>query len=415
MDDAPPRDAAASKRAPTTGPSALDDDDARDTAGFGLEVDERAPAVEKPAAGASPRLLSAARTLGSSAAVGQTPGAGPSVDELEVSALAAFGPPPSTTAATVSYAVRTFVRMRQLEKELAREQEAFGRHHRYLQQRMAGIVDAVRQMAPPEGAEGLELVLRPIDEAEQVVSMRSIDLDAAKQAYASGAGKLEELERSRARDREGVLAERKKAQVLFEDATAQRAGNRAALTRVERDLTGVHKAAAAAAGASEFATPEHARRITELEADRARLTAAVAGHEGSVANAKRAVDLVEGKLRQLDRAGKGLDSERRHLDRAATTTQRARVTEVEHAQFLKLDAYEAALRRLVLEHGAVVGADRAAEFAELDRARSVAERELEKLRRATTAYDVDSFRRGAALGIGALVAFLVALVFVLSR
>ncbi|MSP24163.1 MAG: hypothetical protein EXR75_03160 [Myxococcales bacterium] len=397
--------------------NALDDDS--DLVGTGLELQSMLPPAPDAFAAQKKNALAATQAPGSGSAsapavVATVPRA-LSVAEQEVAALGGFGPPPTSLPATVPYALRTWLRRRTLEKLLAGEVDDYAKQRRFLQEKMAALADEVRSKAGCAADDPFELAFKPIDDSSQAVSLRSSELGEARASFDASTRGLDDEAVVRETERAAILAQRKKAQVVLEDGCAHQARDRAALLQAKRGLEVAHDAAGAAAGASEFAPPEFARRIVELEGQKARLEQALRGHDVVVAEGRRAVQEVERKLSQHDRAAAAIDARRQSLSRDADELQKQRRTAVEFAQQSRLNAYEAALRLLVVEHPATVGEAAIAQFAEICGVRDVAEREVEKLRRATTSYDAEAYRRGASIGGAVIAAVVGALGFVLAR
>jgi hypothetical protein len=334
------------------------------------------------------------------------------VAEAEVLLLARYGEAPVTLFASLGYAVRVVRRRRELARlftEVRREEE---RQRRLGQGELATLLDAVRQRH--DDHEGVRAVVRPIDDARLLIANRAHELDLAQQRHQAQSSQLDAELALRAEDRERLLGERRGAQVALEDATHQHARVKGELGRLDRDLTMAHDAASKAAGDSEFAPPEHARRITELQGKQASAKVELSQASRVLADAQARVAAFDRQLKEVDGRVADTHARRRALDHQALVARDRGAEAIKIADHHRLDLGEAALRLLVEQHPELFGVAEVQRFEAVLGAMRLQAREVEKHRLAVDAYDKEAMKRGLLLAI-CIVVGLGVLAFALSR
>lgn len=408
--DAPEPEPAKPKkgRAAASGLAEIDSDDDDDGPGLGaiaLADDDPKPAARD---GAKPRVATAARQPVTAPAKAADP---LEVDDGQVALLAAYGPLPSTLFESLRYAFKVMRRKRELRRLYARVGEEGEQKKRQLQVELVTLLDGARAAHPDH--EGLEVACRPIADASRAIADRAAELELTKQQYWAHVAKLDAELDERAKDSEKLLGERRTAQVLLEDANATRARVRGDLARIERDHAAASEAAAKAAGDAEFAPPDHARRIADLDAKKSAAAAEVEKAEGGVAHAEAAVGALDRQLRDVDRRVADVHARRRALDQQADAARDAGTRNIQTAEQQRLDTYEAALRRAVELYPEVLAGEPMKAFEAIDAQLLESAREVEKHRRAIDAYDKEGAQKGLIFAVAIALALLIGVVMLL--
>lgn len=333
-------------------------------------------------------------------------------DEIEMRAIARFGPPPAAWWGAPGYAVRVLLRRREIQ---------------------AGLAPLRKQLEDAEAAEG-EAFVQMVDRArraagpghafaEMTAALARFDQMAAESDDALAAANQTLHQQIEAIDRELQLLEDEvkrldrdieAAQEDVARADEQRVRSEAKVKRAEIELRAAHEAARNAAGPqAKFAPPEHAKRIRDLTAEKQARDAEHAPVRDAWESANRVVRELSDAQRAIRRKMSPLLEQRR----SAKQSGMAQVA-------LRAEGSEAALRerrRAYREIGALMLESRAHEIDEADRA-AVARsgqlvqgqtRTLELHLRALSAADPDALRKGQML-LGAAVVALVALVILLA-
>lgn len=330
--------------------------------------------------------------------------------DAEVALLAGFGDAPLDWPRSAAYAVRVLRRRRVLAELLTRTRSDAERSKRRAQSEMVAVLEAVEER--DRDVEAVAAAMAPIRELLGLLESRNESLSRARAQHRADAAALASELASREGDRDRLVPERRTAQVWVEDASATLSRLKGDLSRLSRELTVAHEDATKAAGDSEFAPPDHARRITEIEATRARTTEEIVGAERNLATRRGDLADVERRISEAERAIADVHARRTALDRRAREEVAAGEQAVESADHQRLDAGEAALRSLARNHPTVLTPDEQERFAVLDESLSASVRRVLLHQRALDAYDPAAFRRGVGLLGGAAVAALLLLVLV---
>ena len=324
------------------------------------------------------------------------------VDPFEVKLLADYGAVPANIFGTVRYTIRVYQRRKKLRELEKQQQGFFERARRRVQEKYAAIVEQVRDGASEQDEE-LQSVLAPIQEATQLIGDRAAQLEATREQFEAQVAKLEGELSSRGDDRKEIEADRNRAQIVLEDCLQKQARCQANLRRVRSQLGAAHDAAAAAAGENaEFAPPEHARQIAELEGQKASLTEQLRAHDGAVADARRTVGVGN------------IHDRRRALDQQASEARDLRVEGLRAAEQTRLDAFERTLRLLLDDHAQLFDDQTREAVEQLDQELGEARYECEKHSQAINAYDEDAYKKGVVIMVVVAVGLLLAL-FAIAR
>lgn len=336
------------------------------------------------------------------------------VDPFEVKLLADYGAVPANIFGTVRYTIRVYQRRKKLRELEKQQQGFFERARRRVQEKYAAIVEQVRDGASEQDEE-LQSVLAPIQEATQLIGDRAAQLEATREQFEAQVAKLEGELSSRGDDRKEIEADRNRAQIVLEDCLQKQARCQANLRRVRSQLGAAHDAAAAAAGENaEFAPPEHARQIAELEGQKASLTEQLRAHDGAVADARRTVGVHDKALRELGRRVGNIHDRRRALDQQASEARDLRVEGLRAAEQTRLDAFERTLRLLLDDHAQLFDDQTREAVEQLDQELGKARYECEKHSQAINAYDEDAYKKGVVIMVVVAVGLLLAL-FAIAR
>lgn len=334
------------------------------------------------------------------------------IPEYEVLALAGYGDAPFGWLPSVPYAFRALQRRRILQQLLARIRTECELTRRAVQGRMPAILEAVKGRFPDDDA--VSVVLRPVQDSLGQLSTQSASLENAGERHRSESAALDADLAARQLEKEQLAPGRRTARVLLEDATAQVASAKAELARVNRDCTAAAEAATRAAGTSEFAPPEHARRITELDSQRARATTAVTDADRTVSGRRAELGAMEQRMAQAERAIADVHARRKTLDQRASVERKHGEQAIRSADFQRLDACEGALRRLATAYPDRLIAEETQRFADIELELSRLTREVKRHELAVDSFNGDALRRGLGLVLGAA-ASLVLLVLLLTR
>lgn len=333
----------------------------------------------------------------------------------EVTALAGFGPPPYDWLRSVRYAVRVLRRRSVLKALVERTQKEVEAAKRASQGAMSVVLESIIDREGED--EELVPIFQPIRDFGAQVSMRSQALaDTIEQGRAERAALAAELVVKQA-DKEALLPELRTARVWVEDAAAAVTRAKEGLARLGRELTAAHEEATKAAGDSDFAPPEHARRITELEERRRATSEEVRGAEHELAARRAKLSDVERRISVAERAIADVHARRAAADRQALANQKAGERELKAADHDRLDACETALRRVVKAHSPKLTPDEHERFLAESDAIAEGVRRVLLHQQALDSYDPDAMRRGIIVvtaALGGVLAILIVLARALS-
>jgi len=332
-------------------------------------------------------------------------------NEAEVALVAGFGDPPFSWLPSVGYVIRVLRRRRVLEAIVVQVRAEADRKRRAAQSDMGSLLEAIEARVGED--EEVAALLRPLRDLSGQVQTTSEALARSREQHRADDAALAAELRAAEAAREQLTPERRTAQVWVEDATAAITRLKGELTRLSRDLTMAHEDAAKAAGDSEFAPPEHARQITELESMRARTTEEVCEAERNLAARRSTLADVDRTIAKSERAIADVHARRDALVRRARAEEQTGAEAVQSADHARLDATELVLRSLADDEIPRLTIDEVTRFEALDATLSSAARRRLLHERALVAHDPEAYRRGVILiagGAAALVALVVLVV-----
>jgi hypothetical protein len=335
----------------------------------------------------------------------------PVADPERVRALADYGPFPPNIAATPLYAINVIKRRLQLKTQHKQQVRLHDDTVRSLRDEIASEV--TRMVEASSGGE-LDVVKRSLMEADSVVKERNQVMDSAASAFASRFKAVEdELSKQQAARKDTTKA-RDMAQIQVEDAQQQRARVDEERRRVETQLAVAHDAARDAADAgAQFAPPEHARQIGQLQKLSVAVAKQLAERDAKLGEARRHLRERQRGIKAVDEAIAGVHRQNASLEKEASQTHGAAIEALRQAQGYRLDSYEQALGQLEAQHGSLVDADLRGRIAAVRERIKEADVELESYRLAVDAYDQDGVKRGlAVLSLVVLIVLLVLGTFV---
>ena len=330
------------------------------------------------------------------------------IPEYEVAALAGYGAPPFEWVTSVSYAFRVLRRRYELQQLLARVRIESEAGRRGVQGRMVALLEAVHARHPTD--EALAVVVRPVHDMLSQLSAQTASLANAAERHRADVAALEADLAVRNLEKEQLVPERRTARVFVEDGMSKLGNAKAELARLSRDVTAAHTEATRAAGQSEFAPPEHARRIADLEAQQARSAAAVTEAERTLGERRVQLGGVEQRIAQAERATSDVHGRRKALDQRATAERKQAEQAIRSADFQRLDACEGALRRIVSTYGDRLSAAESTRFGDIESEHKRFEREVKRHELAVRAFSSDALARGLGLVLGAVALLVLAVV-----
>lgn len=321
-------------------------------------------------------------------------------------ALAGYDAPPPNFFASVPYAWRVYRRRATLREQHATQARLRDDRRRELRQELAQILDDATHDKHDELGE----VLQPVLAADELMRDRSQDLETSSDQHASriadlggNIGRLEEATKQCSR-------ERSLAQATVEEAQAQLARAQDDKRRVESLLETAHDAARRAAGrGAEFAPPEHALRITELDGELARANAALVTCDKTLRDTQEQLRLRERALKDAEAQVDRLKSAKRSAEREAHASRELSSASLRQAHEQRLDACEQALTILLAERPQIFASEALTRADTLKGELVELDVDLERHRLAIHAYDQQAFRRGLMLVAGAALTVVVLL------
>ncbi len=349
--------------------------------------------VPPPATGRAPLP---SQGLAPPAAAVATTGAGPIFSAAEIETVARYGEVPSNVLLAPVYAVRVFKRRQELKKLLTLQQRTHEQATTTLRGKLADITDGIVAQAP----EQLDGVMGPVRTAEQKVRDRKVQLEAASGQFASQFKSLELEIEAAGKQRQQLDRDRNMAQIKLEDAVHKRAQVTADLKRINLGIASAHDAAANAAGAdASFATPEHAKRITALEAEKAKRVEQVRGRDKAVGAAKLEVREREAAIRQLESRVNAIHGRQSNMEGEAGQAQTMGLDALKGAQHERLVAYEVAIDTIVAQAKSLVDQPTKAQIEDVKRQIAGCNSDLDKHNLAVDAFDDGAYKRGIAIAV----------------
>jgi hypothetical protein len=333
------------------------------------------------------------------------------VRDEEVAALAGYGPAPYEWLPSLRYAIRVLQRRRVLVVLLGRARTEAETGRRKAQGTMLGVLESIRDREG-DSEDELAAILRPVVDLGAQVSTQSEALARTLEKHRADRASFAAELAARQAEREALQPERRTAQVWVEDAGATVTRLKSELARLSRELTVAHEDAARAAGASDFAPPEHAHRITDIEQRRARTTSEAVDAERLLAERRSNLAAVDRRIAESERAIADVHARAAAADRRAAAEQRTGEQQLRTADQGRLDASEAALRQVVRQHPTRVTPDEHERFLDASEAMARAARQVLLHERAMSCHHPEAFRRGLLLLGGGLTAALVLLALV---
>lgn len=237
------------------------------------------------------------------------------VDRYEALALADYGPAPKHIWETPGYALRVFLRRRQLSADhraLVREVEA---KEKAWSDSMVALVASIRPAlsAHPDG----QRWLGPLFETEERARVRNKALESTSTEFAA---KVAEIDREiataeEAYDREVAALEPITEELERRKSELSRA--EAMLKRIDIEIRAAQQAAIAAAGPNAtVAPPEHAQRLATLNEERRLRAEDVAKARADVDEVRRPHQAQEKKIGEKRRQIADLRKRRKNLEEA---------------------------------------------------------------------------------------------------
>jgi len=324
------------------------------------------------------------------------PPADDTLTDEEVTALAGFGPAPFEWLPALAYTIRVVRRRRVLTALLERTRRESDEVRRRAQAEMLRMIEAVRDREG-EGDEELAELLRPVVDLAAQVSVRSESLARTLEQHRADRASLAAELMARQADRDGLLPERRTAQVWVEDATESVSRLKGDLARLARDLTVAHEDATRAAGASEFAPPEHARRIKAIEVQRATVAEEVVAVERTLAERRASLAAVDRRIADAERAISDVHARTAAGERRARTEQQSGEQALRTADQDRLEVSEAVATKLVRQHPTRVTPDEHERHLQGAEDLARAARQVLLHERALHAHHPEAFRRGLLL------------------
>ena len=329
------------------------------------------------------------------------------VDIRAVRLLAEYGEPPGNILGAPKYAWTVHQRKKELSQMLEDQRELHGETTKLLKEDLASVVDSIADRA---GSTELETIMAPVTQSERMIADRRKTMESAVNKYTGEFQALDdELEREKDRRKEAAK-EREAAQIVVEDAAQKRGRVAAELKRLENELRSAHDEASKAAGDDDYAPPEHARRIKQLEAEQDKMKEMLVGREDAYQAAKRVLRQRASALREVDARIGAVHARESSAEKQASHARELGIESLKQAHLARLDAYVRVLERIEQELPELL-TDSYRKRIETARA-SVgdADRELEKYRRAIDCYDSGWVNKGIAVVVVIVVAVLAVLV-----
>jgi hypothetical protein len=320
------------------------------------------------------------------------------VDPLEVGITSDFGPAPTNVVFAPGYALRVFLRRRELRAQIAELGATFEVAEKARDELLVALAEDVRAKAAND--EELAKLFAGVSAVEEVARTRKANLVGVSTEYDELSSKLEE-----ARAVTEVAAT--ESAKTIEHTRATLAERRRVLDRAEArkkrayiEIRGILDLVEKSGGGP--SAPQTAK-LDELEravaAQKPELDAAAA----AVADTEATLHEAENGERELAKQTRELERQRRALDARFKKQLGVRTGGVSDAEKDRALSLAAAARKVL----ALRGRDADIPKATLERIvqgdRVVLERalELEKHVRARNAYDVSAFKRGVAIAAGA--------------
>lgn len=403
---------------PRSGLGLFDDDDDGESLDIGLDLGSRPPPASEPApAGPGPPSGAEAPVSLSQPSPSRPSGGGgasqplpemlpvagpatpaappPAVDPERVRVLADYGPFPPNIAATPIYTLGVLKRRLELKKLHRQQQRLHDDTRRTLREELA---DEVTKMVAASSGGTLDDVKRTLAEADAVVSERQQVMDSASSAFAARFKAVDDELARQKEARKAAVEARDMALIRVEDAQQKQTQADEERKRVEGRLAAAHEAAREAADAgAEFAPPEHAQQIAELQAQAVSVAKSLAEQDKVLAEARRQLRERERAIKQVDATIAGVHRQQASLEREASQTHGAAIEALKQAQLYRLDLYDRVLNRIRTQHADLVDTDAERRLAAVKERIKEADVDLEAHRLALEAYDEEGFKRGVAI------------------
>jgi len=315
------------------------------------------------------------------------------IDRYDALALADYGPVPTRIWETPGYAVRVFLRRRQLaadarllSKDLALKEKAW-------LDGMASLVDSIRPAleAHPDGQRWLS----PIYEMEERARVRGHALETTSSEFAA---KVAGIDRAIGVVEEAYDREVTKLEPITEELDRRKselARAEAMLKRIDIEIRAAQQAAAAAAGPdATVVPPEHAQKLAALDAERNLRAEDVARAKGELDEVRRPHQAQEKKIDEKRRQIADLRKRRKNLEESYEKQLSLRGKGVAEAE-REMRAITVEIgKRLFVESPVPIdeAAKKAADAAE--KAFLAARREVAKNKLARDLYEPEQVRRG---------------------
>jgi hypothetical protein len=326
-----------------------------------------------------------------------------------IAELADYGPVPGAWWQTVPYSWRVLGRRKKLRSMHRHQLEL----HAATRQRVHLVAEQVMVNLQTTRSDDPELAdyVSPIAEAEKVQANRSQQKASSDAHFAQQRQELQLEAQQQRTALESTGKRLQQARAVLEGKQAARARAAADVKRAERDLSVAYeKADAAATKGQEFASPEDAARIRELEGVKAQREERLTSAQLETVEAKQIIAEWTRKSKEQDSAKRRLMKKQQTLEHDARQTGTSRERDVEQARALRLQAAHDAAYRVLVEKSDWLSAQQRetlrAATAELDQSSN----ELGCYEQAVDAYLHDAFAKGWALQAGLLGAAVVALV-----
>ena len=327
-------------------------------------------------------------------------------DAVAVAALAGYGDAPGSILGAPAYAWGVYRRRKELVTRHAEQKAAHHTTMLTLREKVSDIVDAIAAAAAEAFDAGL---MAPVRQSETLIDQRRSEIAASSGLRAEEIAAFDSERASLEERRRGGAAKAAAAGRALEQARADRDAAKQACARLKRALEAAHEEAAAAAGSSAYATPEHARKISGIDKRMNAASAAVAAADSAVSSAKAAVKAERGRIKEIER---GLSQLRKNEERSLASAGQAHAAakgRLDEAHIMRLDAYDQVLEVLDERHSELIDEAARHEIAEARAALSEADAELERHRLAVDAFDAARYKQGIGLVVAVALALLLLL------
>lgn len=332
----------------------------------------------------------------------------PALDPYEIAVLAEFGRPPAQIWNCPAYAVRVFLRTRDLRRMLAAAQRRAGEAERLRDDSLATIAEKVR----PSIAEDRELAgyLAPLARIEETAREREHALSARSAEYSAKVAVVDQ-QLADEENRASEISRRRDLAASEHDARAQVLSRaQAQLKRAEIELRNAQQVArAAACQPGSQASPEQTAALATAQKAVEQRRLELQTPTAAAAESADALRGVEAELAEAERRIAALRTERRTCEATFAREAGLRSEGVEQALTEKRAALIALGARLFDTNSSAILPEDAAAFGRLRTEVSQLHLEVERCLRAIDSADKTAVKKGWAI-IAAAAVLLITLV-----